>query len=103
MPRSYPEEKSLAAVTLFDNGFNYDQIARVLVVGRQTVRRWIVPGAREAHNEYIYATRPDPAASRCKMDATSGIDERIQKHRERILRGGECAAPTRREAMRAVD
>lgn len=86
--------KQSAAATLHANGYAISDIARALGVGRQTVRRWIVPGERERHNAYIAAGArrryvPDVAKGRCKQD-TVGMDARIEAHKRRIQRENSC-------------
>lgn len=92
--KQWRDNQEQAAKVLYANSFNMELTARLLGVCRQTVRRWVLPGAREKHNKRIreyhqkhyQSVGPDPSKGRCKQDVV-GADERIAKHRARILRG----------------
>lgn len=49
----HSESLALRALELYDAGLSQCEVARQLGVARQTVRRWVVPGAREKHNASI--------------------------------------------------
>lgn len=115
--KPHKASKRQAAIDLYAKLQNFAWVARCLGVGRQTVRRWVVPGEAARHDKVIrqyektvreYRDRlpaplTQPEQGRCAMDSVVDIEHRIAAHRQRILQGGECAAPSRREVMRGLD
>jgi transposase len=83
----HSQTKVDSALALYDRGLSCSAVARHIGVARQTVRRWVLPGERERHNQVVAAWRrvKNPYL-RQRVVADSEHERRIAAHRARILR-----------------